>query len=355
MTITVNKLKTVNGDSLAFEVQDSGIGMNKEQLGKVFEEFKQASDDTTSKFGGTGLGLSITKVLVEMMGGELTAESELGVGSLFRIILPQKISQPGDDISLSEEDDEALMEASDDPIILIVDDDPYFHDIVKRKLSGEKFRLMSALGGSEGLEKAKNYKPHTILLDILMPGKDGWKVLQELRDDEDLKNIPVIVASTLDDDNSTQSLGAKAFLKKPVEKEQLLTTIERIFKKETKGKRALVIDDQEEARDLASRMLESIGFNIQIAKNGEEGLEKITEGYDLVILDLSMPVMDGFEFLSNLEKIRLDSPPEIIVNSAMQLDEVMVTKLMSQTSGIVDKTKIDARNDLKEMIEKLVS
>ena len=170
-----------------------------------------------------------------------------------------------------------------------------------------------------------------------------------------MKNIPVIVASTLDDDNSTQSLGAKAFLKKPVEKEQLLTTIERIFKKETKGKRALVIDDQEEARDLASRMLESIGFNIQIAKNGEEGLEKITEGYDLVILDLSMPVMDGFEFLSNLEKIRLDSPPEIIVNSAMQLDEVMVTKLMSQTSGIVDKTKIDARNDLKEMIEKLVS
>ncbi|MBN78426.1 MAG: hypothetical protein CMO36_09530 [Verrucomicrobiaceae bacterium] len=355
VTITVNKLKTVNGDSLAFEVQDSGIGMDKEQLGKVFEEFKQASDDTTSKFGGTGLGLSITKVLVEMMGGELTAESELGVGSLFRIILPQKISQPGDDISLSEEDDEALMEASDDPIILIVDDDPYFHDIVKRKLSGEKFRLMSALGGSEGLEKAKNYKPHTILLDILMPGKDGWKVLQELRDDKDLKNIPVIVASTLDDDNSTQSLGAKAFLKKPVEKEQLLTTIERIFKKETKGKRALVIDDQEEARDLASRMLESIGFNIQIAKNGEEGLEKITEGYDLVILDLSMPVMDGFEFLSNLEKIRLDSPPEIIVNSAMQLDEVMVTKLMSQTSGIVDKTKIDARNDLKEMIEKLVS
>ena len=142
---------------------------------------------------------------------------------------------------------------------------------------------------------------------------------------------------------------------KTVSYEEWAKNYERIFKKETKGKRALVIDDQEEARDLASRMLESIGFNIQIAKNGEEGLEKITEGYDLVILDLSMPVMDGFEFLSNLEKIQLESPPEIIVNSAMQLDEVMVSKLMSQTSGIVDKTKIDARNDLKEMIEKLVS
>ena len=251
VTVTITRLKKVDGDSIAFEVQDTGIGMNAEQLEKVFEEFRQASDDTTSKFGGTGLGLSITKVLVEMMGGELTAESELGVGSLFRIVLPTTISQPSDDLSLTVEDDQILLEASDDPIILIVDDDPYFHDIVKRKLADEKFRLMSALGGSEGLEKAKNYKPHAILLDILMPGKDGWKVLQELRDDEELKNIPVIVASTLDDDNSTQSLGAKAFLKKPVEKEQLLATIEEIFKKETKGKRALVIDDQEEARDLA--------------------------------------------------------------------------------------------------------
>ena len=355
ITVAVHKLKNIGGDSIVFEVQDTGIGMNEEQLERVFEEFKQASDDTTSKFGGTGLGLSITKVLVEMMGGELTAESKLGAGSLFRITLPQKINQSNDDLSLSEEDDQELLKASDDPIILIVDDDPYFHDIVKRKLSEEKLRLISALGGSEGLKKAKSYKPHAILLDILMPGKDGWKVLQELKDDDDLKNIPVIVASTLDDDNSTRSLGAKAFLKKPVEKEQLLATIERIFEKEIEGKKALVIDDQEDARDLASRMLASIGFDIQVAENGEEGLKKVSDGFDLVILDLSMPVMDGFEFLSNLETMKLEKSPEIIVNSAMQLDEVMVAKLMNRCSGIVDKTTIDARNDLKQMIEKLIS
>ena len=355
ITVAVHKLKNIGGDSIVFEVQDTGIGMNEEQLERVFEEFKQASDDTTSKFGGTGLGLSITKVLVEMMGGELTAESKLGAGSLFRITLPQKINQSNDDLSLSEEDDQELLKASDDPIILIVDDDPYFHDIVKRKLSEEKLRLISALGGSEGLKKAKSYKPHAILLDILMPGKDGWKVLQELKDDDDLKNIPVIVASTLDDDNSTRSLGAKAFLKKPVEKEQLLATIERIFEKEIEGKKALVIDDQEDARDLASRMLASIGFDIQVAENGEEGLKKVSDGFDLVILDLSMPVMDGFEFLSNLETMKLEKNPEIIVNSAMQLDEVMVAKLMNRCSGIVDKTTIDARNDLKQMIEKLIS
>ena len=342
--------------SILFEVRDTGIGMTEEQLENVFEEFKQASDDTTSKFGGTGLGLSITKVLVGMMGGELTAKSEIGKGSVFSILLPKKIGE-SESINVPEMDgnEEELLSASDDPIILIVDDDHYFHDIVKRKLAGEKFRLISAMGGSEGIEKARDLEPRAILLDILMPDKDGWKVLHEIKDDDKLKDIPVIIASTLDDDNSAQSLGAKAFLKKPVEKEELLSTIHRIFSEETRGKRALVIDDQEEARDLASRMLDSIGFEIQIAKNGEEGLAKVRDGFDLVILDLSMPVMDGFEFLANLENLKLINPPEIIVNSAMQLDEVMVSKLRSQCSGIVDKTKLDARKDLKDLITQLIS
>ena len=131
--------------------------------------------------------------------------------------------------------------------------------------------------------------------------------------------------------------------------------VEKIFSEETKGKKALIIDDQEEARDLASRMLSSIGFDIDTANNGAEGLAKIDQGFDLVILDLSMPVMDGFEFLANLENLNLVNPPEIIVNSAMQLDEVMVSKLKNQCSGIVDKTKIDARKDLKELIEATIA
>jgi signal transduction histidine kinase/DNA-binding response OmpR family regulator len=356
ITVSAALLSANDGESIIFEVCDTGIGMTDEQLGKVFEEFSQASEDTTSKFGGTGLGLSITKVLVEMMGGQLTVESELGKGSTFKIALPKTINESGSiELPMIDEDDQELLAASKDPIILIVDDDPYFHDIVKRKLVDEKFRLLSAIDGSEGLEKAREFSPDAILLDILMPGKDGWKVLKELRDDEALRAIPVIVASTLDDDNSTRSLGAKAFLKKPIEKDELLSTISRIFSQETLGKKALVIDDQEEARDLASRMLGAIGFEIQIAKNGAEGIAKVVEGFDLVILDLSMPIMDGFEFLDNLESLELDNPPAIIVNSAMQLDEVMESKLRNQCSGIVDKTKIGGRKDLKELIETIIS
>jgi signal transduction histidine kinase/CheY-like chemotaxis protein len=356
VTVSVNSFNSSQGESIIFEVQDTGIGMTAEQLENIFEEFRQASDDTTSKFGGTGLGLSITKVLVEMMGGELSVESSLNEGSLFKIVLPREVgkTQPIH-IETNNGDEQELVDNSTDPVVLMVDDDPYFHDIVKRKLSDEKFVLISAMGGSEGIEKAKKFSPDAILLDILMPGKDGWKVLEELKKDDELKTIPVIVASTLDDDKSTKSLGAKAFLKKPVEKDELISTINRIFSEETSGKRALVIDDQEDARDLASRMLDSIGFEIQIAKNGQEGLAKVTEGFDLVILDLSMPVMDGFEFLANLETLNLSNPPEIIVNSAMQLDEVMVSKLRNQCSGIIDKTKLDARKDLKDLIAQIIS
>jgi len=356
VTISANLTETNAGESIAFQVRDTGIGMTEDQLDKVFEEFKQASDDTTSKFGGTGLGLSITKVLVEMMGGELKVESEPGEGTLFTIVLPKKLHEDSSpEMPQVKQNEQELLEASDYPIILIIDDDPYSHDIAKRKLADEKFRVISALGGTEGIEKAKRVEPDVILLDILMPDKDGWKVLQELKADDQLKAVPVIVISTLDDDNSTQSLGAKAFLKKPVEKDELLSNIKKIFSEEIEGKRALIIDDQEEARDLASRMLKAIGFEVDTANNGAEGLSKIDQGFDLVILDLSMPVMDGFEFLASLEMLKLDNPPEIIVNSAMQLDEVMLSKLKNQCSGIVDKTKIDARKDLKELIKATIS
>ena len=356
VTISANLTETNAGESIAFQVRDTGIGMTEDQLDKVFEEFKQASDDTTSKFGGTGLGLSITKVLVEMMGGELKVESEPGEGTLFTIVLPKKLHEDSSpEMPQVKQNEQELLEASDYPIILIIDDDPYSHDIAKRKLADEKFRVISALGGTEGIEKAKRVEPDVILLDILMPDKDGWKVLQELKADDQLKAVPVIVISTLDDDNSTQSLGAKAFLKKPVEKDELLSNIKKIFSEEIEGKRALIIDDQEEARDLASRMLKAIGFEVDTANNGAEGLSKIDQGFDLVILDLSMPVMDGFEFLASLEVLKLDNPPEIIVNSAMQLDEVMLSKLKNQCSGIVDKTKIDARKDLKELIKATIS
>ena len=187
-----------------------------------------------------------------------------------------------------------------------------------------------------------------------MPDKNGWEVMLELKKDEFLKDVPIIVISTLDDDNSASSLGAKVFMKKPVEKDELLKHINELFSGDTNGKKALVIDDQEEARDLASRMLTGIGFEIDIAKNGAEGFAKVTEGFDLVILDLSMPVMDGFEFLSRLDELELINSPEIIVYSAMHLDEAMRSNLKNQCRGVIDKNEIGAQQNLEEMIRKSI-
>jgi len=342
-------------EMLEFSVSDTGIGMNKEQLENIFEEFKQASEDTTSKFGGTGLGLSITKNLIEMMGGELFVKSEVEVGSVFTILVPRNIQEEAPKPAPSTEvDDLDVIGASDFPIVLIIDDDAFLHDIIKRKLTSEEFRIISAMGGVEGLEKARKFNPDVILLDILMPDKDGLEVMLELKKDKSLKDVPVIVISTLDDDNSASLLGAKVFMKKPVEKDELLKHINDLFTGDVDGKKALVIDDQEEARDLASRMLIGIGFEIDTAKNGAEGFAKVTEGFDLVILDLSMPVMDGFEFLSRLNELELTNPPEIIVYSAMHLDEVMRSNLQSQCRGIIDKNEIGAKQDLEEMIKKSI-
>jgi CheY-like chemotaxis protein len=143
-------------------------------------------------------------------------------------------------------------------------------------------------------------------------------------------------------------------MKKPLEKDELLKHINDLFSGDVDGKKALVIDDQEEARDLASRMLTGIGFEIDTAKNGAEGFAKVTEGFDLVILDLSMPVMDGFEFLSKLNELELANPPEIIVYSAMHLDEVMRSNLQNQCRGVIDKNEIRAQQNLEEMVKKSI-
>ena len=185
-----------------------------------------------------------------------------------------------------------------------------------------------------------------------MPGKDGWAVITELKRDKMLSKIPVIVISTLDDDFSAKALGADSFMKKPIEKEVLLDNIKRIFSDGVSGRKALIVDDHADARDIISRMLSTVGFDIQTAVNGEDALKKVASGFDLVILDLSMPVMNGFQFLESLEGKELIQRPQIIVYSAMHLDETMRSSLSAQCEGIIDKNDIDSHASLESMVKK---
>ena len=353
LTIT----NSTNDNNVLFAVSDTGIGLTDEQMAKIFDDFTQAGSETTAKFGGTGLGLSITKNLIEMMGGTLSVKSKIGTGSVFTIEVPRncETALPSAAISNNNTEISGLIQEGSGPRILIIDDDSMTHDIIKRKLSDEDFSIFSALDGMSGINAARKFAPDVIFLDILMPGKDGWAVIAELKADELLSKIPVIVISMLDDDFSAKALGANAYMKKPIEKEVLLENIANIFSGETAGKKALIIDDHADAREIISRILSATGFEIETAVNGADGLEKLASGFDLVILDLSMPVMDGFQFLARIEEANLMSPPQIIVYSAMHLDETMRASLSGQCEGIIDKNEIDAQASLETIVKQALS
>jgi CheY-like chemotaxis protein len=353
VTLTARPYQDAGENWLEFAVSDTGIGMSEAQMAKIFDDFTQAEAGTTAKFGGTGLGLSITKQLIEMMGGRLLVTSIEGSGSTFTIQVPRIAkSNSKEENALLMEIEETVATRSDAELsILVIDDDALAHDLIKRKLAGEDYHIISALNGEQGIATAKELKPDLILLDILMPGKDGWTVLAELRDDKQLADIPIIVISMLDDDQSATALGAKAYMTKPVDRDKLVANIQDIFDGKFEGKRALVVDDDAQARDIANRLLSGQGFEVETAENGAIAFSKIQDGLDLVILDLSMPVMDGFEFLARLEELELTSPPHIIVYSAMHLDETMRNRLSGACFQVINKNEVASQSALQNTVK----
>jgi CheY-like chemotaxis protein len=344
----------VNGEEwLSFEVSDSGIGMSAEQLDKVFGEFTQAEGDTTAKFGGTGLGLSITKQLIEMMQGNVTVESEVGKGSTFRLRVPRIVTEaPSSETPTSMEASSAqrtwVNDAPGRKRLLIIDDDPNVHELVERNF-GSEFAMMFASNGEQGIQILRNQRPDVVLLDILMPGRDGWSVLSEIKNDDDLRDLPVIVVSMLEDEQKAQGLGASAHMTKPIDRQRLLAQITDLLGDNTAGMRALIIDDDAQARDLMTRLLSNNGFDSIAAQNGKEGLDKVDEDVDLIILDLSMPVMDGFEFLTHFNAKKMENPPKIIIFSGMELDDTLKATLESVHVGFVDKNDSNIAEKLRDL------
>jgi signal transduction histidine kinase/CheY-like chemotaxis protein len=212
---------------VTFRVSDSGIGMTPEQSARVFEAFTQADPSIAAKYGGTGLGLTITSKFCEMMGGSLTVESETGKGTTFTIRLPADVRDGGADQAQAA----AAVPAADTAVsstsmtVLAVDDDPVVRDLIQGFLGKEGFRVLVAAGGEEGLRVARDSRPDAIMLDVMMPGVDGWSVLRSLKSDPDVANIPVILLTITDNKSMGFALGASEYLTKPIEKDRLLSIL----------------------------------------------------------------------------------------------------------------------------------
>ena len=291
--ITLGVNRTV--ETLRFTVTDTGIGMNAEQVGRLFERFTQADASTTRRFGGTGLGLSITRAFSEMLGGSIAVESREGAGTTFALTLP---------VQFHGAEAEQAAHSGDSPgdrrTILVVDDDAATRDLLARFLEREGFSVAVAEDGRRGLELAKALRPRAVLLDVTMPQMDGWAVLRALRADPEIGATPIVMVTVLDEQNLAFSLGATDYLQKPIDWGSLRHVIDRFRPVSTEGP-ILVVEDEADVRAHLCAYLGREGFPVVEAENGLRALETVeAEKPCLVLLDLMMPEMDGFGFLRAL-------------------------------------------------------
>jgi CheY-like chemotaxis protein len=309
-------------DWIRFVVADNGIGMTKEQMGRLFEAFSQADASTTRKFGGTGLGLAISKKFCELMGGGISVKSELGEGTTFTIRIPSEAAAatsrgPSDTVNAAKSSQ--AMTPPDRDTVLVIDDDPAVRDLMERWLTKDGFHTEVAASGQQGLQLARGLRPAVITLDVLMPQMDGWAVLTELKSDPNTAGIPVLMLTIADDAKIGFALGAVDYLTKPIEREQITKVLRRLARDGREGT-VLIIDDDADSRSLARSFLERRGWEVREAVDGREGLRRLAEARpDLVLLDLIMPGMDGFDFMEEVRKHPEWSKLPVVVLTAKNL------------------------------------
>ena len=330
------------GDTLCFTVQDTGIGMTPEQLGRLFQAFSQAEASTSSKYGGTGLGLAISKMFCEMMGGDIAVSSTPGMGTAFTVRLPAQVRDPRVVTPAPP-----VAAGGTAGTVLVIDDDPATRQLLARMLGKEGFRVVEAPGGEEGLALARSERPDVITLDVLMPGLDGWGVLAALKSEPALASIPVVMLSIMDERNLGFSLGAAEYLTKPIERAQLSAVLARY--RRAPGSGVLVVEDDAATRTVLRRALEKEGWRVTEAENGRIGLEQMATKPALILLDLMMPEMDGFEFLDGLRSRHATEAPPVVVITAKTLTDEDRHRLNGGVARVVQKHALDAEGLLTEV------
>lgn len=280
-----------------FEVSDTGIGMTPEQLGKLFQPFSQADKSVTSKYGGTGLGLAISRKFCQMMGGDISVESRVNHGTKFTMKLPADVER-----AVAAPPAEAPTALSEDSCtVLVIDDDLLVQDIIRRSLASDGFHVVGARSGEEGLKEARRINPIAILLDIVLPGMDGWTVLTHLKSDAALADIPVVMVSTMDDKQEALSLGVSEYLVKPVDRNRLAQVLAHIRDGAKSHKVALLISSDRSERELLHHTLHTAGLTVREAEDRQAALRSMGTGApDLLLLALSAPPADELAFLREL-------------------------------------------------------
>ncbi len=344
----------MGGGKVFFRVKDSGIGMSPEQARRIFEEFTQADDSTTRRYGGTGLGLTISRRLVQLMGGDIRVSSVPGEGSTFTVELPISAQGQPSASSTDGHSDEATARGRR-ATALIIDDDPAMRDAMSRALVKEGYWVATAADGHEGLEVARALHPDVITLDILMNGVDGWMVLSELKADRRTASIPVVLLTMVEDKEKGFALGAADYLLKPVSAE----TVARVLDHHRKGHppfNILVVEDDEATLEAYSQMVERSGWCCLAAKNALQALAIMEDRVpNLVLLDLMMPGMDGFELVAEFQAHSTWKEIPVIVVTAKDITPEDRARLdWPQIQRVVQKGG-HGRKELVELVREIIT
>jgi CheY-like chemotaxis protein len=327
--------------------------MTSEEMSKLFQAFSQADASTTRQYGGTGLGLAITKKLCQMMGGDVTVESEEGKGSTFTIQLPAKVDDPKTQPAPLLQLKSNLLPAGA-KTVLVIDDDSTVHDLMHRFLTKEGFRVESALSGEEGLRLAKELQPDAITLDVMMARMDGWAVLSRLKADPELADIPVIVLTIVDNKTMGYALGASDYLTKPIDRTRLSAVLKK-YRCARPPCPILVVDDEAANREMMRRMLEKEGWTVMEAENGRIALERMADNRpELILLDLMMPQMDGFAFVNELQQHKLWRSIPVVVLTAKDITPEDRQRLNGYVENILQKGAFSC-DDLLSQVRNLVT
>ena len=328
-------------DAAEISVADTGIGIAEADQARIFHEFQQVDGGVDRQQQGTGLGLTLTRRFARLHGGEVRVQSEPGKGSVFTIHMPLQVVTQGRVV-------EPLASATGHsngnpavPLVLIVEDDPPAGELLSRQLEKAGFRAEVVRSGADVVAKARKSKPAAITLDILLPELDGWEVLNRLKHDEITSSIPVIVISVVDNPELGLALGAVDYFVKPVPAEELVSRLRRFNFVALAGPvktQVLVVDDERANRDWLTEVLEPAGFGVIPAGGGREAIELArSKQPDLILLDLMMPEVSGFDVVEALRSDKSTSALPIMVLTAKDLSDADKRQLTGRVTSILQR------------------
>lgn len=334
-------------DRVRICVTDTGIGMTEQEISRLFQDFVQADSSTTRKYGGSGLGLSISRRFCRMLGGDIYVESTFGAGSKFTIDLPknhvevpvqQESPSPVTTELHTRSDHGAHPLAVSAAKVLVIDDNQDSSDIIRRALEKDGHHVVLASSGEEGIDSARRLHPDAIMLDVRMPGLNGWQVLAALKADKELNSIPVVLLSVVENREIGMALGAVDCLPKPIDWDRLAAVLDRHTRVANEKRTILVVEDEPHGSELVRRLLKRTNWLVETAQNGMDALAKIGQNPpSLIVLDLMMPVMDGFAFVEELRSSHDFYSIPIVVLTGKSLTPEDHRRLNGQVEAIMHK------------------